>query len=271
MKPNDWLSDNEFLQKVKFYDKYYLLSLCVYIDNFIKNIPIPCITTWDYRHEQIYFSVGQESKPFKVDINIAYRDYVTLVQRWLQQFYPKYEVEIEKDIPLPDNEIWKIVKKDGIRLDDAILITKKIKEKEIGIIEKVFFKEDKFILNVNNNRFLMMSGTNDFICPISTFLPVLRNITDDKEKKNYILNNSKELKLLEKKEDIIEINYPGFQMKNFVEINYSDLKDEDFRKIDVRKWKWKNYILNIETNMLESDILEFLRNKNHKIVIEEEK
>jgi hypothetical protein len=270
MKPNGWLSDNKFLQNVEFYDKYYFQSLCLYIDNFIKNVPVPCITTWDYKHEQIYFSVGQESKPFKVDINIAYRDYITLVKRWLQQFYPRYEIGVEREISLPDEEIWEKVKKDGIKLDDALLITKKIKEKEIGIIEKVFFIEDKFILNINNNRFLMISGTEDSICPISTFLPTLRNIENDIEKKKYIIKNSKELKLLEKKEEIIEINYPGFQMKNFVEINYIDLKDKEFKKIDTRKWQWKNYILNMETNILESDILEFLRNKNHKIDIGEE-
>ena len=79
MKPNEWLTDQKFLQNVEFYDKYYFNSLCLYIDNFIKNVPIPCITSWDYKYEQIYFTVGQESKPFKVDVNIAYRDYITLV------------------------------------------------------------------------------------------------------------------------------------------------------------------------------------------------
>ena len=263
MKSNEWLTNNDFLQKVEFKNKYYFQSLCIYIDNFIKNIPIPVITTWDYKYQQIYFTVGQESKSFKIDVNIAYRDYITLVRRWIEQFYPKYEIEVEGEIILEDEkEILDRVKK-GMKLNDAIC--KKGKVKETGIIEKVFFMEDKFIVNINGNRFLRMCGTEETVCPISKFLPELRKIKGDVNKKKYIFENSIEIREIEKKQEIWEINYFGFQMKNFVEINYSDLKKEEFKQLDVRKWQWGNYILNIETNILENDIIEFLKKK--KIII----
>ena len=34
MKSNEWLTNNDFLQKVEFKNKYYFQSLCIYIDNF---------------------------------------------------------------------------------------------------------------------------------------------------------------------------------------------------------------------------------------------
>ena len=54
-------------------------------------------------------------------------------------------------------------------------------------------------------------------------------------------------------------------MKNFVEINYLDLKDKEFIQLEIRRWKWGNYILMMETDLLENDIIEFLKDKEVKI------
>ena len=69
-----------------------------------------------------------------------------------------------------------------------------------------------------------------------------------------------------KKQKIEEINYLGFQMKNFVKINYFDIKGEKFKQINTRKWRWGNYILNIEASFLEEDILNFLKSKKIEII-----
>jgi len=269
MKSNEWLVNDNFLSKVIFHDKYYFQCLCLAISNFIKNIPIPVITTWDYKYSQIYFIVGQEKKAFKVDVNISYNDYIFLVEQWLINFYPKYRISSEIEVPLSDKEILEKVQQENINLNDAQFLKKKIVVKEKGIIEKAYFKgnpEDTFRININGQLSIRMSGNPNKIYLLSTFFKDLRKIEDDIEKRRFIFENSVEIKKLVNRVKIEELSYLGMQMKNFVEIRIESMKRFYFKKIDVRKWSWGNFILNMETDILEKDILDFLEQKNIKII-----
>lgn len=269
MKPNKWLVDDEFLSNVIFHNKYYFSMLCVQISDFIKNIPIPILTWWDYEHSQISFVVGIEKKAFKVDVNIAYRDYIFLIESWLKSFYPQYFISYTEEVPYSDKEILEKVKEKNLNLNDAILSKKKINCKEYGIIEKAYFKgdpEDTFRMNVNNDLSIRMSGNMDKPYPLSKFFRDFRNLKKESDKENFIFDNSIEIKKLKKKIRIEEINYMGMQMKNFVILRHESLKRCAFKKISIRKWKWGNFILYIETDILEHDILEFLKEKGIKIV-----
>ena len=159
---NWWLTDDSFLSRVIFHDKYYFQSLCLHISNFVKNIPIPAITTWDYKYSQIYFIVGQEKKSFVVDVNISYEDYIFMVEEWLKQFYPQYRVKTIKEVNYSDKEILDIVEKEDIGLNEALLRKKITSVIENGMIERAYFKgtpEDTFKFNVNGDLSLRMSGT----------------------------------------------------------------------------------------------------------------
>jgi len=264
MRSNEWLTNQEFLDGVDFSNKYYFQSLCIYIDNYRKNIPIPIISTWDKQFKQIYFTVGKEKVHIMIDTEIAYDDYITLVDRQLRQYFPRYEVELKEQIPLDDNEVLKKVKEEKMTLDDAILLRKEIVKKEVGIIEKVFFIQDTFIINIDGKKFLRMSGKLENPLPISVFLKILKNIKDNEEKRNFIFNNSRHVdEVIEKTK---EINYLGFQMKKFFEINFQDLQDYSFIKMEPRKWRWRNYIIKMETTILENDVLDFLKEKEVNIV-----
>lgn len=267
LKPNEWLTNSEFLDKVTFHNKYYFQSLCLYVDNYRKNIPIPVIVTWDNQFNQLYFLIGKDKIHLEIDVDIAYEDYITLVDRKLRKFFPNYEVEVKKEIPLSIEEMVQKTKNEKINLNDLLGETKQIVEKEIGVIEKVFFKQDNFILNINGKRYLRLSGKIDDPLPISEFLTMLKSIKNNEDKRNFIMNKSREVKEITREKESIDINYTGFQMKNFIEINFQDLQDYDFIKLDTRKWRWGKYILKFETNILENDMLNYL--KNNKVEIKE--
>ena len=95
MKINKWLEDEDFISKMKFVDKYYLETLCFKVAAFLKNIPVPVCSTWDAKNKSIYFSIGDNKHYVSVDVNIAYHDYITLIDKWTRQFYPQYKVEVK--------------------------------------------------------------------------------------------------------------------------------------------------------------------------------
>jgi len=265
MKINKWLEDEEFLSKIDFEDKYYLETLFYKISAFIKNAPIPIVSTYDPVHSSIYLTVGEHHNYFSVDLNISYYDTITLIKRWVSQFYPSYEVEVESVANYTDEEIVEyLVGEKGMDLNDAIQETKIITKIEIGQIEKVFIKRDEFLLKVNEGRELRSPYIKGEILPLSKFMSILRNIIlsnkDNQEIYNYIINNSKLVSKIVLAPDII-ISYAGQQMVNFFDINFIDLKNKELKKIDEFTFKWGEFTIVFNSKILRNDCLSLYNKK----------
>lgn len=266
MKPNKWLEDSTFLENIEFEDKYYLETLFFKISSFIKNAPIPIVSTFDPLHKSIYIIVGEYSTYFPVDINIAYFDMITLIRRWVTQFYPHYEITVSESIPYTDQEIVDyLVGEKGMNLNDALLETKEVSHKEIGVLEKVYIKKDEFVLNVNGEKEIRTPYKPGEIYPLSKFMKDLRELTtkeipDSDLIASFINDNSK--KIFSKGEDVeIIVSYSGKQMINFFDINYVDLKDYELKEISEFKLKWKNFIIHFNSKILKNDCLALYNKK----------
>ena len=257
---NKWLEDSEYINSRNFEDKYYLESLCHHLSNFIKNVPIPVLCDYIERFKSISFSVGKEKNSFPLTIDISYYDYITLVKRWLQQFYPRYEVLI--DAELSDDEILFLVREKGYSLNDALLERKKIPE--IGIIEKEIRKEDQFILNVNGIKTVRITGNKKPLL-LKDFMKELRGIKDQQERKNYILENSREFSTMTTYDRIVRINYQGLQLLSFFKINFEDLKDYEFKEIEPFVYSWGQYILKFSSLTLKQDCLKLYQEMKDQI------
>lgn len=267
---NKWLENPDFLDKIKFKDKYYLESLFHKISAFIKNAPVPILASFDSEHKSIYLSIGDNKQYFQLNTDIAYYDMITLMKRWCIQFYPQYEIETEKQIEYTDEEIVNdLVAKQGMNLNDAILARKTINYLERGIIEKVYFGDndnrDRFILNLNGKRQLRLTGniTKGIIMPISEFMNGIRKFSKQKENysqkdvKDYIELNSVFIKELKNENEVL-ITYRGRQMLSFIEINFQDLfpefdltqmPDDDFTFV------WGKFKLIFDSKILIQDVL----------------
>jgi len=264
MKINKWLEDEQFISKMNFSDKYYLETLCFKVAAFLKNIPVPVCSTWDASHKSIYFSIGDNKHFLPIDVNIAYYDYVTLIDKWARQFYPQYKVKIDTEIEYTDKEIMHFVQ-EGIDLNDAILRKKPHSYVEIGIIEKIFIKRDEFIFNKNGIREVRMSGLGvQNPLPLSKFMESIRRISDDSEKKIYIEENSKSIMNLKIYEKEIIINYSGKQMINFFRINFYDNKVYPLVAIDEFQYTWGVFKIIFESKNLRDDCIAVYMKKLNK-------
>ena len=255
-KPNFWLEDRDFLLKTGFQDLYYLETLCVQISNFIKNIPIPVLTSYDSKHKRIYFSIGSDKKGIPINTDVAYPDYITMIRRFLEPFYPKYEVKIKNYISLSDDDILKKVK-EGMDMNDALNLTQEVFTNEVGVIERIQMLDDQFILNVNGERELRISGSIQKPLTLSNFLKEFRLLPIE-DRKVFLEDNSTIIKKLPESNKEVLITYQGKQLYKFFEINFPDLKQYTFTKIDTYIYKWGKFKIKFESRSLMEDCLSFL-------------
>lgn len=265
MKNNSWLENSDFIAKLKFKDKYYLETLCFKIAAYIKNAPIPILSSFDVNHNSIYLSVGDNKKYFNITTDIAYYDFISLMKEWCSQFYPQYKVEVEKEIEYTDEEIIELVKEKGLTLNDALQERKIIKYIESGIIEKVYFgnnnnNRDCFILNINGNRQMRTSGNINIgvIMPISEFMEKLRRIGIENPimLREFILTNSKIVYNIKSDGEIL-ISYSGAQMLNFIRINFNSLINQGYEleQEDGFTYKWGMFRIIFDSRILMQDCL----------------
>jgi len=276
MKVNKWLENPEFIDKIAFRDKYYLETLLFKISAFIKNAPVPILSSFDNSHGSIYLTIGDHKQFFQLNTDIAYYDMITLMKHWCIQFFPQYEIEVEKQVEYTDEEILKdLVGIQKMNLNDAILERKTVKYLEKGIIEKVFFGDnenrDKFVLDINGEKQLRLTGdiVKGIIMPISEFMGGIRKFSEEKDKytqqdvKDYIELNSKFIKNLKEENEIL-INYSGRQMMNFLHINFQDLypKGEEIIQLEDFVFTWGKFKLLFNSKILIQDFM----NGYHKLI-----
>lgn len=267
MKINKWLEDEAFIAKMSFGDKYYLETLCFKVAAFLKNIPVPVCSTWDNKNKSIYFSIGDNKHYVPIDVNVAYHDYITLIDKWTRQFYPQYQVEVNTEIDYTDEEIMNLVKT-GINLNDALLMRKPHSYIEVGVIEKIFIKKDEFIFNRNGEREVRRSSLPgkgmESLLPLSKFMEGIRKLSDDEEKKNYIEDNSKVSMLLREREKEIIINYSGKQLISFFNINFDNNKLYPLIALDEFQYSWGIFRIVFESKILRDDCIAVYAKKMSK-------
>ena len=263
LKANEWLESDAFIAKMDYPNKNFVKGLTQVVASFVWDAPVPILTTWDPVHKRIYFSIGTEKKYFELDENIDNYDFIVAVSRWAYKFFPYYELDEEIETELSDDEILAKVK-DGVNLDDAILMRKKIQIKERGTLIKVDLGNDQFVFDVNGDGFVRMSGTLSNPKTLSVFLKELRMIYNQRERKNFIFQNSIELKKLPEK-PIIKIAHFKNKMINFFIIHYPDLKNVSIVKneesLNNLEYQWGRFLIRFEDNELRNYCLNYVATK----------
>lgn len=259
---NKWLEDKEFLDTVKFDDIFYFKQLAHHLSNYLKIVPIPVLTMLDKKHKSISFMVGDNKKRFEMDVNISYRDYITLVHRWIKPFFPCYVVEYEKEEELTESEILARVKDNPeLKLNDLLQVKEKKIKTEKGMIIKIHITTDEFVLQVDDKEFIRISGTIENPMSLSGFLRNLRKIKDDREKRDFIFANSEEIKMISQNNDKIIVDYEGDRMMNFFIIQYPDLKDVQVVHNTNGSYTWGNYQIVFQSFSVEQDCIRYLKDR----------
>lgn len=248
---NFWLTDEEFLRKSSISDTYYLEGLCYKISSFLKNVPVHIVTRLN--NDSISFFIGSNEKEFKIDYDLSYYDYITRIRMWSRQFFPQYKCEIKKEVELSDEEMKEKVK-EGMDLNDVLLLTKEITEVKEGRIEKVYLKDDCFLFNDFAGNLEKRTTVYAQKCsPVSSFIEKFRACENDEQKYNYLMENSKSLGNVEETE--INVEYSGKQMINFFKINYEDLKNIELIQISEFIFKWGRFKIQFNSLTLRDDCI----------------
>ena len=260
---NGWLESSDFIRDVDYKNKYYLESLCHHIAAFLKNVPVPIISSFDSKHKSIYLIIGKDKRFFPLDEDISYYDMITLMKQWAIQYYPRYETVVRISRPFTDEEIMRLVKENGIDLNDALDLTTYEEVREIGIIEKVFIREDKFILTRNGVKELRISGGSlKNPVPLSKFMEKIRHTRNYDEKRKFIEENSVFEKFLPSEKEVF-VNYSDNQMLNFFSINYKDLKGHEVipDPYDNLAFKIGKFKIRFDSRLLRDDCLAYLEKR----------
>lgn len=258
---NKWLVSDLFLSKVTFDDMYYFKTLGKYLFNFLKYVPINVLSTWDSKYKRIFFFVGKNKKAFKVDTDIWYSDFIYMVEDYLKQFYPRYEIDSEVESSLSEKEMFDMIQQ-GMNPNDVLELTKKEYIKEIGIITKIFLTKDLFVLDVNSNKQLRMAGTVTHLCSLSYFKDNLKPIKNDIEKRKYIYDYSSKCKDLSSTSKVRKINLKGRQLFNFIRIRINEVSQYPLVQLSEYTYLWGKYQFTFTSEVLKQDVFSFLKSHN---------
>lgn len=271
---NNLLTDKLYLQSLGYKDIHYLESLCQSIWEFIKNTPI-FIFSNVYKDQQgvvkIKLSVGDKSKVYRIDNSIHIYDFIYILQKFLKPLYPQFEFEEEVDYDLDVEEMLQTVANTGISLKEAVFLKKKILLNQKGIILKIFLSKDEFLLDYNGIKSIRTTVfSNNFagVLLVSQFIKNVRNLyynkASGKEIRDYIINNSKEIRILSKNENDIIVDYPLNMMKNFFRLHFLDLLDSQLEKITHLYYKWGRYCIMFSDEKIENECISYYRNRKKK-------
>lgn len=280
MKNNEWLIDKGFLRTVNYPNELYVQLLFERVYDLLKELPFPVYSSYDPKGVQIYFTFLGDKKSFIIDENISRGDYITLIKRWASQFFPKYEIESEKEIPLNKNEIFKKVKEEKIPIDEAVDLTKTVIMKEFGYIDSIYLSEDFFRMNVYNDYDKKLSSEiRRANYKWRSFLSKFKDIKDMQKRKDFIYTNSEKFEMTDewykkipyfRNYKTIEIHYTGKMMYNFFSINYLDLKYLSLEKISNLKYFWGKFLIHFENDEIKKLCIDYVYKKREEDGINEE-
>jgi hypothetical protein len=221
------LEDKCFIQEFELENKYYLETLFKKLKNFLTHLPVPYSIDFDKEKNIFIFRIGDNKKVFEINQNIYYTDFITMIKKWVIQFYPQYYI-------------------DG----------------EYGIILKIFFKTNEFLFFNNGTKEIRYAGKRNFLLSLSDFLKKIRHIEDKTELKTFILENSTLIETIDSKTQEVYIGYGCQMMKNFFIINFEELKNYPVKKIG-EDYKIGKYNIRFCDKLSEIECIEYFLNRKN--------
>jgi len=270
LKPNRWLTNETFLERIVFPDKKYLFKLFRLLSKYLIKCPVPVVTSWNFQKPKLIFKVGQENvKSFVINSQISQNDFINLIERWLRKFFPQYIYEYKKERLLTSKEAIEYIKNGNATPENVFNIKIKEKFSEVVMIEKVFMLDDEFRININGKKFFYLS-----IIPISELLRNFRRLKYSDDKNRYLTSNSKFInpvsyeELAKNTNKEIPLDYKGEVLKNFFRINVVSYFNWNIKRIDNNKYKWFLFTFQFDDEKEKEECFEIYKNfRDLKIIL----
>jgi hypothetical protein len=247
---NGWLTDPTFISKVQYTDKEYLTQLFEQVYKYLTRCPIAVVSSWDHTHKSIYFHVGDNKMAFPVNTDIAYFDYVTQIDMWLEQFFPSYECEVVQSRPYTQQEIAELVAEGTMTIEEAFKAQKEDRRTEKGIITRIHVKDDTFKINIDGEDSIRHCDI-----PATIFIKTLRSNRHmpSNEIRAYIMSNSRFISKVGVGK-LIEVDRDWDKMINFFKIQSKRLYKYPLEPLDdgsgLPWYTWYRYKILLQSDSL---------------------
>jgi len=263
---NRWLRDKEELNKIVFYDKYYLKDLLYKIDIYLKSLPIPVVTKFE--NSSITFVVGDKNgfhKTYKINVDIAPYDFIKIINDDLEKEFPQYRIVREEEKKITKKFVTEKIL-EGFTSDEIIEMSPTYKVEEFGRIFRVLLKEDKFYMEKEVNgiktKSIWSTCTTGVLMPVSEFLRTLRCMklenAHDMEIYDFINENSRCIKDDFQYNYDIVIDYSNIRMYNFFKINLEELRENVIDKLDELEYNIGRFTIKFKDTNIKDDCLKLL-------------
>lgn len=270
-----WFNDPDFIKEISYPHKLYFEELRRQIQKFIYGRPVSARVKWDHRTDKhVTFYVGKNSMRFALDHNMSVYDWTHMVEReFLKNFYPYYKVEKVTTRKPEVSEIQEFMK-NGMSIYEAKEEKIETKEVEVGVIDQVTLRDDKFRIDVNGQKSIRISGSrrNGFnLMLLSEFMHKVRRIQAEgshEELRDFIFDNSEEEHIFDVGPRYIGIDYTNpLMMLNFFKERVHDLWKEEIRYDDESgQFVWGRFRIYIEDHNLQDECFNIVKDYRAKMV-----
>jgi hypothetical protein len=269
---NKWLIDETFQANQKnINDSFYLKLLGDVLYTFlVKKCPVQVKT--ELNNNSIRFKIGQEiSKDFIIDNSIHPDDFVLKLEQWLSKYYPQYSCEVEKLLPLTEEEKTSIfLTSEFDNIDKAINKMEKgksINEIEKMIITRIILLKDKFKVFINNIPYIYSTRK----IKLSKFLSDFRKLNTNEEKKKFFDMYSIKVKRIGSK-PFYFIDRRDDELLSFFKIYKDNSKastsssngyltgEGDFIEDNEGEYtKWDNFVFKIKSEYVRKNFIDIIK------------
>jgi hypothetical protein len=259
MSKNIWLTDESFLNSLGYYDSYYLRNLCDFLFAYLKKIPIPILTR--YVNKSIEIRIGEHFKVFPITTKIYPRDWITLVDNWLSQYFPRYLIKFKKNRFLTEEETIHYLNTGKYTTDEVFEIQIEDLVEEFGIIERMYKRKEEFRFTCNGITSIRHAGgSNKENLLVSEFIKKC-NLLEKESLKDYIMNHSRHVSYIDTEKEVF-VNHKGLQLINFFIVNKDYILVNQELVINSLTGKFGKFLIEFESLSHKVDCLKALSRDN---------
>lgn len=252
---NAWLTDESYLNSLGFHDSYYLRSLCDFLFSYLKKLPVPILTK--YSNKSIEIRIGDKMKRFPVSTKLTTKEWITLVDTWLSQFFPQYRVMVTNTRPLREDETIHYLNSGKYTTEEVFDMNVTEVEEEFGIIERMYKKREEFRFTVNGKVTIRHAGGSYKESLLVSEFIKKANTLSGQELRDYIYNHSRHIVDLDVEKEVF-INHKGLQLINFFIVNKDYILANEETPLTALSSRFGRFVVEFESPTHKDDCLKSL-------------
>lgn len=252
---NIWLTEESYLNSLGYHDSYYLRSVCDFLFLYLKRLPIPILTK--YVNKSIEVRIGSNAKSFPISTKLTPKEWITLVDRWLSSYFPKYSVVGKTLRPLTEDEAIHYLNSGKYSTEEVFSMQIEDTFEESGMITRMYKKKEEFRFVMNGKTSIRHAGGSYKESLLVSQFMKNANSLSGQELRDYIMNHSRHVVDLDDDKEVF-INHKGIQLINFFIVNKDYILVNTETPINSLTSRFGKFLIEFESLTHKSDCIKAL-------------